>query len=141
MSPILSSDGAAGRSLCCHRHIPWWATVALAVAGSLVLPNKPLTSSLLLIQFFFCWCVLASLLPFLSPPILSFFFCLPYSSTRGCFYGRIRSRDPSLNSHFWFNLPVVLNGFEILILFSLFTFLFPSIFLFLALLLRKSIFL
>ncbi|KAJ7716065.1 hypothetical protein B0H16DRAFT_461798 [Mycena metata] len=53
MSPILSSDGAAGRSLCCHRHIPRWATVTLAVAGSLVLPNKPLTSSSLLIQFFF----------------------------------------------------------------------------------------
>ncbi|KAJ7832476.1 hypothetical protein B0H14DRAFT_2803045, partial [Mycena olivaceomarginata] len=96
MSPILSSDGAAGRSLCCQRHIPWWATVALAVAGSLVLPKQAL-DILLALDSIFCGCVLASLLPFLSPPLLSFFFCLPRSSTRVCFYGgRTRSRDPSL---------------------------------------------
>ncbi|KAJ7693743.1 hypothetical protein B0H14DRAFT_3045068 [Mycena olivaceomarginata] len=53
MSPILSSDGAAGRSLCCQRHIPWWATVALAVAGSLVLPKQALDILLALDSIFF----------------------------------------------------------------------------------------
>ena len=52
MSLILSSNGAAGRSLCCQRHIPWWATVALTVAGLLVLPIQALDILLAMIQLF-----------------------------------------------------------------------------------------